>query len=67
MQGVSEVEAGDTCFIRQGHYAETVLIDGKTGTSLKPVVIKSYENEQVVLDGSMKIGSEWIKHEGGLK
>ena len=66
MQGVSEVEAGDTCFIRQGYYAETVLIDGKTGTSLKPVVIRSFENEQVVLDGSMKIGSEWIKHEANI-
>ena len=46
-KALSVMTSGDTCFIREGHYSEEILIDGKND-----IVIMPYMNEWVVFDGT---------------
>ena len=45
--------AGDECQIREGRYIDILKIDGIRGTEDEPVVIKGYENEKPILDGTV--------------
>ena len=49
--------AGDTCFIREGIYRETV-IPYHDGEPLKPIVFTNYNDERVVISGTV-IVSNW--------
>ena len=60
------MKAGDVCIIREGVYYETVVINEMIGTAKRPIVFKAYENEKVVLDGSVPITTKWTKHEGNI-
>ena len=46
---------------RQGRYHETISIDNLDGTSSAPVVFTNYNNERVVIDGTIPINSTWVQ------
>jgi hypothetical protein len=49
--GVDLLQPGDTCLVRGGTYRETVTIAAK-GLAAKPIAIRAYPGERVVLDGT---------------
>tara|TARA_Y100001970_G_scaffold290273_1_gene423340 strand:- start:35608 stop:37662 length:2055 start_codon:yes stop_codon:yes gene_type:complete len=58
-QAVNVMEAGDICYIRQGVYHENIILDNKDGTLANPIIFTSYNNERVVMDGTVSIDSVW--------
>ncbi len=56
--------AGDTCFIREGQYRETVT-PANSGTQEAPIVFTSYNNERVVILGSDSV-SGWTPYRDGI-
>ena len=61
---VNKMEPGDICYIRNGVYREVVNLSGKAGLKGKALTIAAYNNEEVVLDGTVKIGSDWTLDKG---
>ncbi len=59
-------KAGDTCFIRGGRYHETVKIKSLNGIKGNPISFEAYMGEEVTLDGSEAIRSEWTRGQGGI-
>lgn len=57
--GVDKLNAGDTLFIREGVYRETVVFK-QSGTESHPITIEPYENENVVVSGCEPI-TGWTK------
>lgn len=49
-KAASEAIAGTTVYIRKGTYYEKLIVK-HSGTKLKPVIFKSFNNEKVVLSG----------------
>jgi len=49
--GVSHIVAGDTLYIREGTYQETVYIF-VSGSSTQPIIISGYNDENVIIDGN---------------
>ena len=60
-KALSVMSSGDTCIIREGHYGEEVLIDGKND-----IVIMPYMNEWVVFDGTEAVQSNWTIYSGNI-
>ena len=60
------MEAGDICFIRQGIYHETVIMDDHDGMDGVPIVFSNYENERGAMDGTVSIDSIWQVHSGNI-
>ena len=56
-KAASIMSAGDVCYIRQGRYHETITIDNLDGTSGSPIIFTNYNNERVVIDGTIPITS----------
>ena len=56
-KAASIMSAGDVCYISQGRYHETISIDNLDGTSSSPIVFTNYNNERVVIDGTIPITS----------
>ncbi len=48
---INMLNAGDTCALLEGSYAETITLS-KKGTSIAPITITAYNNERVIIDGS---------------
>lgn len=60
------MESGDTCFIRDGRYSETVTVKDVKGQEDSPIVLRPYGNEKVVLDGSEPIEAKWSVYKGRI-
>ncbi len=60
-KAASLMSSGDICYIRQGRYHETISIDNLDGTSSAPVIFTNYNNERVVIDGTIPITSTWTQ------
>ena len=60
-KAASIMSSGDICYIRQGRYHETISIDNLDGTSTSPVIFTNYNNERVVIDGTIPITSSWTQ------
>ncbi len=58
------MEAGDTCFIRQGVYRETVML-ARDGRKLTPVVFIRYGKDPVIITGADKVHA-WIPWKNGI-
>lgn len=54
----SLTDPGDSCNIREGRYHESVTVNGLRGSSKNPFVIRGFENERPVLDGTVPIEPE---------
>jgi hypothetical protein len=68
---LKQLEAGDTLYLREGSYFENVYC-AVAGTSEKPITIRGYPGERVLIDGSMpefqtEASSAWKPLEGGAK
>lgn len=55
--GIDQLSAGDELYIRNGKYHEKLYISCK-GTYSKPIKISAFNNEEVIIDGSI-----WNKNE----
>ena len=58
--------AGDICYIREGTYHETVNIENQNGNAGSPIILTNYNDERVVLDGTIMIDSVWQIHSGNI-
>ncbi|KAH6641223.1 pectin lyase fold/virulence factor [Chaetomium tenue] len=55
---VNAAAAGDTIFLRGGTYAPSANIQvGKSGTRTKPISVRPYQNEKVIIDGDNMPGT----------
>ena len=61
-----EMQAGDTCYIREGIYHETITLYETHGKYTSPITFKAYKNENVVLDGTELIKTNWKKYLGNI-
>ena len=64
-QAAALMVAGDTCYIREGVYRETVR-PANSGTSGRPLVFMRYQNEPVTVHGGEAIAGAWIQHSGSI-
>lgn len=60
-----EAVAGDTCYLREGTYRETVA-PGSSGTSSAPITLAAYEDEEVTISGTDVISGGWSVHSGNV-
>ena len=60
-KAASIMSSGDICYIKQGRYHETISIDNLDGTSNTPVIFTNYNNERVIIDGTVPITSTWTQ------
>ncbi|PWJ37950.1 T9SS type A sorting domain-containing protein [Sediminitomix flava] len=60
----SMLTAGDTCFIMEGTYRETI-IPKSAGQDGNPIVYTNYNNEEVLISAT-EIIDTWEQHEGNI-
>ena len=58
-KAVSVLNAGDTIIIREGVYHETISLSSLNSTEQLPTIIKSHEDETVIIDGTIGISGQW--------
>ena len=58
-KAISEIDAGDSVIIRGGLYHEEILIDNLNSPISSPTLIKSFDGETVVIDGTIEILGQW--------
>ena len=58
--------AGDICYIRQGSYHETIIMDDNDGSDGSPIIFSAYDGERVVLDGTMLLDVVWEVYSGSI-
>lgn len=58
-KAISVVSGGDSIIIREGIYHEEIIIDDLNATENLPTIIKNYQNETVVIDGTIEINGTW--------
>ena len=47
---------GGNCFIKEGVYHESIIIEGKNN-----ITFQSYNSDKVILDGTVEISTSWIQ------
>ena len=60
------MQSGDNCYLRSGTYHEEIQINNLHGTSSDPITFTNYQDEPVILDGTISITSSWIVHDGNI-
>ena len=60
-KAASVMSAGDNCYIRQGRYHETISINNLDGSSGSEINFTNYNNERVIMDGTIPITSTWTQ------
>ncbi|HZG56010.1 right-handed parallel beta-helix repeat-containing protein [Paenibacillus sp.] len=63
-EAARRMKPGDTCFIREGTYRETVA-PARSGTEEAPIRFAAYGNERVVVSGCDPV-AEWTHWRGGI-
>ena len=58
-KAVSLMDAGDTVIIRGGVYHEEISIDNFNSSNSSPTLIKSFDGETVIIDGTIEIVGQW--------
>jgi hypothetical protein len=61
-KAVNLLKPGDSCFIREGRYLEKINFQKLNGLKNKKILITSYQNEKVVLDGTELVKGKWEKY-----
>ena len=64
-KGVDALQPGDTCFVRAGTYREVVTLS-RSGQAGKPVRIRAFPGETVILDGTAPIPGTPQRGEGDV-
>ena len=57
---ITQISPGDIIYVRGGIYHENVQIDNIDGTSGNVTLIQNYNNEQVIIDGTVGITNNWV-------
>ncbi|MCT4590912.1 MAG: T9SS type A sorting domain-containing protein [Carboxylicivirga sp.] len=69
-RGLNGLKSGSILYVRKGVYHETVKFNSKRGSTESPIVIKNYQDEKVIIDGSQPIEelatSDWILHKDDI-
>ena len=65
-KAIDLLQAGDTCFLLEGRYHETVLIRDLKGEEGSPVVFMPYPHDEVWMDGSIPIVGKWELLQGNI-
>jgi len=65
-QAADIMQAGDICYIRQGVYHESVILDNQDGNSGNPMIFTAYNDERVVFDGTVPINPIWNPYIGNI-
>ena len=63
---VNQLRPGDTLNIRGGSYHEEIDLSGVSGSNNDPITITNYNDEEVVLDGTVSITSNWSRDSGSV-
>ena len=58
-KAVSVIDAGDTVIIRGGVYHEEISIDNFNSSNSSPTLIKGFDGETVIIDGTIEIVGQW--------
>jgi len=58
-KAVSVISGGDIIYLREGVYHESVSISNINGTSNNKTTITNYQNELVIIDGTVWIDGTW--------
>jgi len=58
--------AGDICYIRQGSYHETIIMNDNDGSDGSTIIFSAYDGERVVLDGTMLLDVVWEVYSGSI-
>ena len=53
------VGPGDTVYIRGGKYHESVTINGLVGVSTNRIVFQNYNDEEVIVSGTIPVTNNW--------
>ncbi|MBL7214221.1 MAG: DNRLRE domain-containing protein [Phycisphaerae bacterium] len=61
-----QINAGDTVYIRGGRYHEAVVVNGLQGNPGNHITITNYEDEKVVIAGTMPIATNWSQHDSHI-
>ena len=56
------MQSGDTCYIRQGQYHENIIMDNRDGNNSNPIIFTNYNDERVVLNGTLPIDFLWTPY-----
>ena len=56
---ISQINAGDRIYIRRGIYHEAIIIDNIDSSLGNETLISNYNNEEVVIDGTISIDGSW--------
>ena len=59
------LQPGDTCWIREGVYRETVRLT-ESGQTDKPITFARYRDERVILDGADVVTGPWSQDKNGV-
>ena len=49
------MQSGDNCYLRGGTYDEEIQINNLHGTSSDPITFTNYQDEPVILDGTIPV------------
>ncbi|EDM25376.1 hypothetical protein LNTAR_22060 [Lentisphaera araneosa HTCC2155] len=60
------LKAGDSLFIREGRYRNTMSLQNLYGQVSAPIIIKSYQGEKVFIDGTYPIQSKWTLYKENI-
>jgi hypothetical protein len=65
-EGLSQAQAGDEVVLRGGVYYQGEMDLPRSGTSGAPIVIRSYEGENAILDGADPAAFAWTAQVSGV-
>lgn len=60
------MKPGDVCWLRNGRYQTTTVLQGLKGTADAPMVFKPWPGERAVMDGTTKLPARWSKWKNGI-
>lgn len=63
-QATDVMSAGDTCYIHQGIYQETI-VPGQSGSEIAPIRYVAYEDDTVVISATSRV-TDWEIHSGSI-
>ena len=59
------LQPGDICFVREGHYRETITLRG-SGSTGHPLRFEALRDQKVILDGTEALKGNWEHHDGNI-
>jgi len=65
-EGLSQAQASDEVVLRGGVYYQGEIVLPRSGTAGAPIVIRSYQGENAILDGADPAAFAWTAQSGGV-